>query len=201
MIVGLTGSIAMGKTATAEMFRKLGYPVFDADAAVHDLYAKGGEGAKKIKQYYPDVIEDGAVNRGLLVKKISENKEMLSHIEKIIHPLVGALEKDFVAKHKEKGIKLIIMDIPLLFEAGRTKDVDLIVVVSASPEIQRQRAMQRSGMTEKKLDLIIARQLPDKEKRARADHVIDTSISLDDAFKQVKLIVKQLDPDNSRVNT
>jgi len=196
MIIGLTGSIAMGKSATSDMFQKLGYPVFDADSAVHKLYANGGEAAKQIAAIYPDVMDEGAVDRKLLAQKIADDETVLPQIEKMVHPLVGALEKAFITKHQKAGTKLIIMDIPLLFEAGRQGDVDIIVVVSAPAALQRQRALQRPGMTAEKLEYIIARQLPDEEKRARADYVIKTDISLENAFEQVKSIVRELDPEN-----
>ena len=190
----------MGKTSTAEMFRKLGYPVFDADASVHQLYKKGGKGAEEIALIFPDVIKDGAVNRQLLAEKIVVDNPVLPKIEKIIHPLVGSLEQAFIAEHKNLGAKLIVLDIPLLFEAGRTMDVDQIVVVSTSEKIQRQRALLRPGMTLEKLNAIIARQLPDSDKRVRADYVIDTTKSLEDAFNQIKLIVKDLDPTSTPIS-
>ena len=199
MILGLTGSIAMGKSATAEMFKKLGYPVFDADNAVHDLYTKDGQAAKEIAEIYPDVIINGAVDRKVLIKKIADDQTILPQIEKIVHPLVRSLEKQFTQAHEKAGAKLVILDIPLLFEAGREKDVDIIVVVSANADLQRQRALERPGMTPEKLAMIIARQLPDKQKRARADYVIDTASSLDETFAEVKKLVKKLDPTNTRL--
>ena len=200
MIIGLTGSIAMGKSATSAMFKKLGYPVFDADGAVHKLYDKGGEAALQIAQLFPDVMQDGVVDRKRLSQKIASDETVFPQIEKIVHPLVWLLEKEFISTHKQAGSKLIIIDNPLLFEANRIEEVDIIVVVSAPLTVQRQRALQRPGMTPEKLDLIIARQLPDEEKRARADYVIETDISLENAFEQVKKMVKELDPDNSGLN-
>jgi len=194
MIIGLTGSIAMGKSATADMFRQLKIPVFDADQAVHQLYAKGGEAAIKIAELYPDVMLNGAVDRSRLASKIANDETVLPEIEKIVHPMVGALEKQFISTHQKAGTKLIVMDIPLLFEAGRTEDVDIIVVVSATLQQQRERALKRPGMTAEKLDFILARQMPDDQKRARADYVIKTDISLEDTFEQVKDMVRELDP-------
>ena len=199
MIIGLTGSIAMGKTATADMFRQLGYPVFDSDTAVHKLYAQGGEAAKEIAKIYPDVINKGAVDRKQLVDKIAKNPEVLARIEKIVHPLVGEMEKTFVSTQQKRDVKLIIMDIPLLFEADREKDVDKIIVVSAPPDIQEARALERPGMTIDKFKLIMSKQLPDNEKRQRADFVIDTGKSLEETFEQVKKLVAQLDPDNPNI--
>jgi len=192
MIVGLTGSIAMGKSTTTEMFEKLGYPVFDADKEVHKLYSNGGKAALEISLLFPDVIKKGAVDRTALAAKIAKNPKMLPQIEKIVHPMVEAAEKHFIAKQRKAGAELIIMDIPLLFEADRSKDVDVIVVVSASKKRQRQRALQRPDMTPEKLDLILSRQLPDEEKRARADFVIDTDRSFEDTLEQVKKLVKKL---------
>ncbi len=192
MIVGLTGSIAMGKSTTADMFEKLGYPVFDADKQVHRLYRKGGQAAKQIGQIFPDVMTDGAVNRQLLAAKISKNKTVLPRIEKIVHPMVRALEKQFISDRQKANSKLIILDIPLLFETGRVKDVDIVIVVSATEKQQRQRALQRPGMTREKLDVILARQMPDKEKRRRADYVINTDKSLEDTFEQVKTLINGL---------
>ncbi len=187
----------MGKSTTANMFEKLGYPVFDADKQVHKLYRKGGQAVRQIAQIFPDVITNGAVNRQLLAAKISKDKTVLPRIEKIVHPMVRSLEKQFVSDQQKANSKLIILDIPLLFETGRTKDVDIIIVVSATEKQQRQRALQRPGMTQEKLDVILARQMPDKEKQRQADYVINTDKSLEDTFGQVKkLVVKLTSPTN-----
>ncbi len=196
MILGLTGSIAMGKSTTADMFKKLGCPVFDADRAVHKLYDVGGEAAREIGRIYPDLIDNGMVNRPALVEKIAKEKTVLSRIEKIVHPMVRSLEKQFVSMQNKLGKKIIVLDIPLLFESDRTQDVDVVVVVSTTPDIQLERAMARPAMTAEKLDMILSRQTPDKEKRDRADYVIDTSKSFADTFNQVKALVKKLDPAN-----
>jgi len=192
MIIGLTGSIAMGKTTTADMFKKLGNPVFNADEAVHSLYKKGGKAAKEIAKILPDVIVDGAVDRKMLADTIAKDKLVLPRIEKIVHPMVHVLEQQFISKHMTAGTRLIILDIPLLFEAGRQSDVDVVVVVSTSSDIQKKRALARLGMTESKLKIILGRQLPDKEKRARADFIIDTGISLENTLEQVKKLVQKL---------
>ncbi len=192
MILGLTGSIAMGKSTTAKMFENLGYPVFDADKEVHKLYGKNGQAVRDIENCFPDVIKNGAVDRAALAAKITDDPMVLSQIEKIVHPKIGLLEKQFVENQKQAGAKIIILDIPLLFEADRMNDVDFIVVVSTNKEQQRQRALQRPGMTPEKLDLILARQLSDEEKRARADFVIDTGTSLDDTFRQIKKLIENL---------
>lgn len=199
MIIGLTGSIAMGKSTTAGMFEKLGCPVFDADKAVHKLYQKDGQAAVKIAKLFPNVMVDGAVDRKALAAKIGRDKTVLPRIEKIVHPLVHKLEKQFIANNNQADVELMLLDIPLLFEANRTKDVDVVVVVSATTEQQRARALQRPGMTLKKLNLILARQLPDEEKRSKADYVIDTSTSLEDTFNQVKALIETLSSQNSQL--
>jgi dephospho-CoA kinase len=193
IIIGLTGSLAMGKTTIAAMFKNQGCPIFDADKEVHKLYQTGGKAAATISTHYPDVMIGGSVDRQLLAAKISKDATVLPKIEKIVHPLVHSLEKQFVLNHQQAGMKIIVLDIPLLFEADRTDDVDFIVVVSASPERQKKRALARPGMTEKKLDLILSRQLPDKEKRARADYIIDTSVSLKETLEQVKTLITKLE--------
>lgn len=195
MILGLTGSIAMGKTTTAEMFRKLGYPVFDADSAVHQLYAKNGAAAKIIQKLFPDVMHAGAVNRKVLAEKILKTPTVLATIENIVHPMVKTLEQKFISEHKTSGAQIIVLDIPLLFEVKRRGDVDKVLVVFATSEQQKARAMARPGMTEKKFKAIRSKQMSNDEKRLRADYVIDTSKSIDETLKQVKDLVAILDPE------
>ncbi len=198
IVAGLTGSIAMGKTETAKQFALRGIPVFDSDAAVHQLYAKGGKAVAAIAEIAPEAVTDGAVNRDQLSASIREHPEILKRVEHAVHPLVRAMQEDFLATARSTGCAVAILDIPLLFETGRDKDVDIIIVVSTSPGIQRQRALQRQGMTAEKFDFILSRQLPDAEKRRRADYVIDTSISIADSQRQVdRILAKLVTPGNS----
>ena len=195
MILGLTGSIAMGKSATADMFRRLGYQVFDADLAVHKLYAKNGKAVAELQKLVPEAIIDGAVDRQVLAARIKQHPHLLKEVEKIVHPLVHREEKAFIANQNQAGARLIILDIPLLFEANRDADVDKIVVVSTDAATQKKRALSRPGMTIEKFEMISSRQIPDSIKREKADFVIDSSKSLDDAFQQVKMLVEKLDPE------
>ena len=192
LIVGLTGSIAMGKTETARMFATRGIPVFDSDAAVHALYAKGGEAIPFIEQLFPAAVVDGSVDRRRLAAGVMAEPDLLKKIEAAVHPLVRARQEAFLSEARRNKAAFAILDIPLLFETERDKDVDKIVVVSARPKLQRQRALAREGMTAEKLDFILAKQVPDLEKRRRADHVIDTSVSLEDAAGQVDRIITEL---------
>jgi dephospho-CoA kinase len=190
IIVGLTGSIGMGKTETGKLFAKLGVPVSDSDAIVHALYEKGGAAVKDIAKAFPQAVENGRVDRAVLGRMVTADPEKLRRLEEIVHPLVRAAQKRFIDENRDK--KVIVLDIPLLFETGRDKDVDRIVVVSAPADIQRARVLARKGMTEEKFAAILARQTPDAEKRARADFIVDTSQGLDHAERQVRAIVDQL---------
>lgn len=192
MVVGLTGSIAMGKSEAAKMFLAEGIPVYDADAEVHRQYRAGGQAAAAIAQRWPAVMVDGAVDRQKLSALLLQVPDVLPQLEAIVHPIVAAVQKDFLERHRAAGTPIVVLDIPLLFEANRAGEVDKIVVVSAPPDIQRARALARAGMTEEKLNRILARQMRDEDKRARADFVVDTSGSLDDARAQVHAIVSGL---------
>lgn len=193
LIIGLTGSIAMGKSATANMFRDLGIGVFDADAEVHKLYAKCGEAVPLIEAAFPGVTRDGAIDRTLLAGRVLGNPEALRKLEAIVHPLVREREKRFMAEQAAAGARMVVLDIPLLFESGPGDRVDYVVVVSAPAEVQRERAMARPGMTAEKFEAILAKQMPDEEKRRRADFVVDTSQGFDHALEQVKEIVSKLE--------
>jgi len=196
IVVGLTGSIGMGKTATGKLFSKLGVPVCDADSIVHALYDKGGAAVEPIRAVFPDVVAEGRVDRVKLGESLAVEPEGFERLESIVHPLVRQAQQDFLDRFRKKGVTLAVLDIPLLFETGRDRDVDRIVVVSASPEIQKERVMKRPGMTAEIFNALLARQLPDEEKRARADFVVDTSKTREHAFAQVRDIVAALMADS-----
>jgi dephospho-CoA kinase len=191
-LVGLTGSIGMGKTETAKMFARLGIPVYDADAAVHRLYEPGGAAVGPIAQAFPGSVVDGRVDRTELTRRMTEDKDGFKKLEAIVHPLVGLQQRAFLDQAAEAGAELVVLDIPLLFETGGHARMDAVVVVSAPHDVQRTRVLQRPGMTPDKLDHILSRQLPDAEKRAQAHFVVETAHGLDHAFEQVKNIVAAL---------
>lgn len=190
IILGLTGSIGMGKSTTAAMFREEDVPVHDSDEAVHRIYA--GAAAPLIEAAFPGTVVDGVVDRQLLAQKVLGKPEELRRLEGIIHPLVRKDADAFLEGARAKGEKLALLDIPLLFETGGTGRVDRIVVVTAPPEIQRERVLRRPGMTEEKFAAILARQVPDEEKRRQADYVIDTSLGMEAARQHVREIVSEL---------
>jgi dephospho-CoA kinase len=190
IIIGLTGSIGMGKSTTSEMFKSLGVPVISADEIVHDLYS--AEAAPLIEAAFPGTTTEGVVDRQALSAKLMAAPEGFARLEAIIHPLVRAREKQFVDEAADRGEPLVLLDIPLLFETGSTGRVDTVIVVSCAPETQRQRVMARPDMTAEKFEAILSRQTPDAEKRARADYVIDTGQGLDAARAQVNDIVAEL---------
>ncbi len=192
IIVGLTGSIGMGKSTTAKMFVEAGVPVYDADAAVHALYASGGAAVGPVEAAFPGVVVDGAIDRTRLSAAVVGNSEALAVLESIVHPLVGAHRIGFFEQARNQGAEVVVLDIPLLFETGGHKTVDKIVVVSAPADIQRERVLARQGMDPAKFEAILARQTPDAEKRARADFVIDTGRGLDAARNQVRDILTRL---------
>ena len=192
IVAGLTGSIAMGKTETAKLFAQRGIPVFDSDAAVHQLYTKGGKAVAIIAAIAPDAVIVETVDRARLSKAISRHPEILRSVEKAVHPLVRDMQDEFLTEARRASRPLVILDIPLLFETARDLDVDKIIVVSTSAEIQRERALRRPGMTDEKLDFILSRQMPDAEKRRRADYIIDTSVSITDTQQQVDDILADL---------
>lgn len=189
-ILGLTGSIGMGKSTTAEFFRDAGVPVWDADASVHQLYEKGGAGVRAIEALTPAAIIDGAVDRNALRQAILDDKGLLQKIEEAVHPLVSADRQDFLQKHSEKP--LVVCDIPLLFETGANGWLDAVLVVTADAEVQKQRVMDREGMTLNVLETILAKQMSDSEKRQRADYLIDTGLGLDHAQSEVFLLIERL---------
>ncbi|MDE4911114.1 dephospho-CoA kinase [Methylobacterium sp. 092160098-2] len=191
VILGLTGSIGMGKSATARMFTDRGVPVHDADAAVHALYGPGGAAAAAIGAAFPGVLDgDGGVDRTRLRAAVLDAPDRMAALEAIVHPLVRAASTDFLARHA--AAPLVVLDIPLLYETGGAGRCDAVVVVSAPPEIQRARVLARPGMTEAAFAAILAKQMPDAEKRARADFVIDTSRGFPAAEAEVARIVERL---------
>ena len=187
---GLTGSIGMGKSTTAQMFRDEGIAVYDADATVHQLYS--GEAAPLIEAAFPNTTRDGTVDRTKLSEYVIGKPENMKKLEAIIHPLVHKREQEFLQKAETRGDKLVVLDIPLLFETRGKNRVDKIIVVTAPAEVQKQRVLAREGMTEEKFEAILARQIPDSEKREQADFVIDTSLGLVVAREQVREIVASL---------
>ncbi len=189
VILGLTGSIGMGKSTTAAMFREAGVPVWDADATVHALYAPSGAGVPGIAALCPEALRDGGIDRGALRDWMSRDPAALRRIESVIHPLVAQSRAAFLAAHK--AAPLVVLDVPLLFETGGDAYCDATLVVSAPAEVQRARVLQRPGMTEGHLDTILSKQMPDSEKRARATHVLETT-SLDQARTQVLALIAQL---------
>ncbi|MFD1880539.1 dephospho-CoA kinase [Paracoccus pacificus] len=172
--LGLTGSIGMGKTTTAQMFADRGHPVWDADAAVHRLYAKGGAAVMPVAQAFPSALIDGAIDRAALRREIAADPTALKRLEAIVHPLVAADRQNFIADARAAGARIVVLDIPLLFETGADREMDGTATVSASLQTQRSRVLARPGMSAETLDLILSRQMPDAEKRARSTWVIPT---------------------------
>ena len=190
IVLGLTGSIGMGKSTTARMFEEEGVPVHDSDATVHALYR--GAAVEPIRARFPAAVVDGAVDREKLADEVLGKPDALRELEKIVHPLVRAETEAFLRKHREDGTEIVVLDIPLLFETHGEGRVDRIVVVSAPAEVQRERVLARPGMTVEKFEAILKRQVPDAEKRARADFVVDTGKGMDAARAQVRDIIGQL---------
>lgn len=190
-ILGLTGSIGMGKSTAANTFRRLGVPVFDADAAVHRLQARGGRAVGPIRAAFPDAIRDGAVDREALRRAVLGDPAALKRLEGIVHPLVRAEERRFLGAARRQGRRLVVLDIPLLFETGGEARCDAVVVVSAPAPVQRARVLRRGGMTPERLDAILARQTPDAEKRRRADFVIRTGLSHAHARRDIRRLLER----------
>jgi dephospho-CoA kinase len=187
LILGLTGSIGMGKSTTAKLFEEAGVPVYDADAAVHKLYE--GEAAPAIEAAFPGTTADGKVDRAKLSERVVHDSAAMKRLEQVVHPMLSAGRQKFFDDAERSGAPVVVVDVPLLFETGGEKRVDAVVVVSTSPELQRERVLARGTMDAAKLDSIIARQLPDAEKRRRADFVVDTSHGLDPVRAQIKDIL------------
>ncbi len=192
--VGLTGSIGMGKSTTAQMFRDEGIAVLDSDQIVHDLYR--GAAVAPIAAAFPDVVVDGVVNRSALGAHVLSDPAAMKKLEAIVHPLVWAARDAFIQQRQAQGDWIVVYDVPLLFETGVDKSVDAIVVVTAPPELQKQRVLMRPGMTQEKFEAIVGKQTPDTEKRARADFIVETGEGLDAARAQVRHILKTLREDS-----
>jgi dephospho-CoA kinase len=189
ILIGLTGSIGMGKSTTAAMFRDAGVPVYDADAAVHDLYDVGGAAVGPVGEAFPGVVKDGKVDREALREAVLGKPDALKRLNAIVHPLVGRDRVGFFAKAEADGADMVVLDIPLLFETGGHANVDTVVVASAPADMQRERVLARPGMTPERLDAILAQQMADADKRARAHFVVDTSRGLEPARQQVAEII------------
>ena len=189
LIIGLTGSIGMGKSTTAKMFREAGIPVYDADAAVADLYETGGAAVQPLEAAFPGVTKDGAVDREALRQRVLGNDEAMAKLNSIVHPLVGADRIHFFKAAEDAKADMVVLDIPLLYETGGHANMDAVVVVSAPEAQQRERVLARPGMTTEKFEQILKLQVPDAEKRARADHVIDTGVSLAETRHAVQRLV------------
>ena len=190
IVVGLTGSIGMGKSTTARMFAEAGIPVNDADAVVHDLYRS--EAVAPIGDAFPGSIRNGMVDRQELARQLAENPAKFRSLEAIVHPLVRRREGEFLEANRVAGAEMVVLDIPLLFEVGGEDRVDVIVVVTCDPQIQRARVLARPGMTEEKLNMILSQQIPDQEKRRRADFLIDTGRGLEAARQRVDEVIAAL---------
>jgi dephospho-CoA kinase len=192
IVIGLTGSIGMGKSTVAQMFADEGAPSFNSDDAVHALYAPGGAAVAPVSVAFPGVLKDGGVDRAALSAYVINDPAAMKRLEQIVHPLVRAANRAFDAQHRQMGTPIVVYDIPLLFEGRGENNFDKIVVVSAPPEVQRARVLARPGMNEEKFGALLARQVPDEEKRARADFVINTGVSLEETRAQVRAVLDAL---------
>jgi dephospho-CoA kinase len=190
IVLGLTGSVAMGKSTTAGFFADEGVPVHDADSVVHRLYE--GDAVPVVEAAFPGTTADGKIDRVKLGSRVMGDLAALRQLEAIVHPMVQDAERRFLAEAEAKGAPVVVLDIPLLFETGGDSRVDAVVVATAPAEVQRARAMTRSGMTEQRFEAMLARQMPDSEKRLRADFLVDTSRGFDDARAQVRAILDKV---------
>lgn len=190
LLLGLTGSIGMGKSTTAKLFAEAGVPVYDADATVHLVYE--GEAAPAMEAAFPGSTVNGKVDRQKLSAMVVNNPEAMNRLEKIVHPMLRSHQQKFLSDAESSGAPVAVLDIPLLYETGGENRVDAVVVVSTTPENQRERILQRGNMTPDKLDAILARQLPDAEKRKRADFIVDTSHGLDPVRERIREILAEV---------
>ena len=189
-VLGLTGSIGMGKSTTAKMFAEAGIPVYDADATVHRLYE--GEAVAAIEAAFPGTTVDGKVDRTLLSSRVVHDRDAMQRLERIVHPMLRAHHQQFLDDAEKSGAPVAVADIPLLYETGGEKRVDAVVVVSTTPDVQRERILARDGMTPEKLDAILTKQMPDEEKRRRADFVVDTSHGLEPVRERIRDILTEV---------
>ena len=196
IVLGLTGSIGMGKSVTARLFAAAGVPMHDADATVHRLYES--EAVPLIEAAFPDTTRGGKVDREKLAARVLNDAAAIKRLEAIVHPLVREAEQRFLAEAEARGAPIVVLDIPLLFETGGEERVDRVVVVTAPPDLQRTRALERPGMTEAKLDAILAKQMPDAEKRARAHFIVDSARGIDSARDQVRGILQAIRQGHSK---
>lgn len=190
LILGLTGSIGMGKSTTAKLFTEAGVPVYDADATVHRIYE--GEAAPAIEAAFPGTTVNGRVDRARLSERVMHDPAAIRRLEQIVHPMLRSHHQKFLEEAEKSGAPVAVMDVPLLYETGGEARVDAVVVVTTSPEVQRERILARENMTGEKLDALLARQLPDAEKRKRADFVVDTSHGLDPVRSRIRDILDQV---------
>jgi dephospho-CoA kinase len=189
-VLGLTGSIGMGKSTTAKLFAEAGVPVYDADATVHKVYE--GEAVAAVEAAFPGTTANGKVDRSRLSAKVVGHPQEIRRLEQIVHPMLRAHHQRFIEEAERSGAAVAVVDVPLLFETGGDKRVDAVVVVTTSPEVQRERILARGTMTEEALDALLARQMPDAEKRKRADFVVDTSHGLDPVRARIRDILEQV---------
>ncbi len=192
VIIGLTGSIGMGKSETAKMFERAGIPVFDSDAAVHQLMARNGPAVDRVEKSFPGVSGPNGIDRKILGKRVFGDTAALKKLEAILHPMVSEMRQKFFDQARADGLDMVVMDVPLLFETGGAEQCDYSVVVSAPAEIQRQRVLSRPGMTPRKFEDALARQMADSEKKLRADFVVQSDRGIEYAECQVKQIIEKL---------
>ncbi len=194
-LLGLTGSIGMGKSTVGKMFEKEGIPIYNVDAEIHKLYQPGGAAVAPIEEAFPEAIIDGRVDRPTLSKLVLGDDAAIKRLEHIVHPLVGLDRSNFISDAEQNGHTFVLLDVPLIFETGGEKNFDTIIVVSAPKDIQRARVLARDDMTEEKFEAILARQTPDAIKREKADFVIDTNCSEEETYIQVQNLVRKLKED------
>jgi dephospho-CoA kinase len=192
ILLGLTGSIRMGKSTTAQMFADEGVPVYDSDAAVHALYAKGGAAVAPIAEAFPAAVKEGAVDRDVLSQLVVHDADAMQKLEGIVHPLVREAQRRFLDAQRKAGAEIVVLDIPLLFEGGGERYLDAVAVVTAPGDVQRARVLTRPGMSEEKFARILARQMSDEEKQRRADFVINTGFGMEEARAQVRGVLDAL---------
>ncbi|MEP3244019.1 MAG: dephospho-CoA kinase [Sneathiella sp.] len=196
-LLGLTGSIGMGKSTVGKMFEALGIPVYNVDARIHELYEPGGVAVEPVGQVFPEAVIEGRVDRPTLSKLVVGNEEKIKQLERIVHPLVGMDRQDFITNAEQNGKSMLVLDVPLIFETKGEKNFDTIIVVSAPKDVQRARVLARDDMTEEKFEAILARQVPDAEKRTLADHIIETNCTEEETLGQVKALIDTLTEERS----